>query len=423
MAHNTTNGLKLLGVLIRYNRNQKGLSLRQLAKLSNMSHTLISTIETGKVIPNKDTLRDIFDVLNIDFYDSDVLEDDFYQLSNKLKNHLFNYEFDEAENIANVLFKHENKYENSPLLIDYILVKYLYLVLPSNPTINYDAQLKTLETIYEYLTNEQKQMWQFIKGMNYINTRRFKQATEYLLKARKLGDHKITPFINAFLTYTYVHRYMYMDAIEIGRKTILQLEKDMNYKWAMEVRLTQGKAFSLVRRFNKAKAIYDQVRKFCSQFDVPGLLSKCNLYTAEMYHRSNDLESARFFIEQIDKRGLYYYYSAFHIYGKLGEKEKVKTLYQEIQKHPDYKHSYRTRLITSIMYRMFIKGDQTSKEYAKQLEELLNIAIKGEQQETIELVSELLIQYYSEKRQYKNAFIYCEKAYKIRRYGIGILSE
>ncbi len=423
MAHETTNGLKLLGILIRYNRNQKGLSLRQLAKLSNMSHTLISTIETGKVVPNKDTLKDLFDVLDIDFYDSGVLKDDFYQLSEKLKKHLFNYEFEDADNVAEQLFKNEHKYENSPLLIEYTLIKYLYLVVPNNRTINYDVQLKTLETVFEYLTNPQKQMWLFIKGVNYSNTRRFNQATEYLLRARKLGDYTLDPYINAFLTYAYVNRYMFMDSIEIGKKTILQLEQSMNYKWAMEVRLTRGKAYSLVRRYDKAKELYDLVRKFSSQFNVPSLLSKCDLYTAEMYHRSNDLESARYYIEKVQDKGLYYYYAAFHIYGKLGEKDIVKDLYKDIQQLPDYKHSYRTRLIVAIMHRMFILGDQTSDEYGKQLKELLEIAIRGEQQEAIEVVSELIIDYYGDKRQYKSAFSFCDKAYKIRRYGVKTLSE
>ncbi|MCF7925907.1 MAG: helix-turn-helix domain-containing protein [Candidatus Izimaplasma sp.] len=424
MLQNTTNnGLKLLGVLIRYNRNQKGLSLRQLAKLSNMSHTLISTIETGKVVPNKDTLIDLFNVLDIDFYDSDVLKNDFNNLSKKLKRHLFNYEFEEAKGIAEAIFKHENEYQNSPLLIEYTLVKYLYLVLPFDKTINYDAQLATLESVFEYLTNEQKQMWLFIKGVNFSNTRRFNKATEYLLQARKLGDHHLEPYINAIITYAYVHRYMFMDAIETGRATILELEKIMNYKWAMDVRLSLGKAFSLVRRFDKAKELYDKVRKFAYQYDVALLQNKCDLFTAEMYHRKNDLEMARHYIQKVFHKGIYYYYAAMHIYGKLGDKDRIIDMFKTIQHLDDYQFSYRSRLIFAIMKKMFILEDRTSEEYAKQLEEVLDISFRGEQQETIEVASELLMEYYHQKRQYKRAFEYCEQAYKVRRYGVDYLSD
>lgn len=414
----TDNGLQLLGILIRYNRKERGLSLRQLAKLANMSHTLISTIETGKVVPNKQTLKDLFDVLEIHFYDDPKLYKEFHTLSNRLMSLLLRYEFDEAKSVYKQLHAREEEYENSPLLVDYNLIKYLYLMMPYEKTINYDSKLSTLDDIYDYLTHEQKQLYLFIKGINYSNTRRFNDATDYLSKANKLGNYSLDPFVDVFLTHVYVHRYMFMDAIELGRQTILTLEKSMNYKWAMHTRLTLGKSYYLVRRFDKSKELFNQVLMFSKQYNVDRLLERTYLLTAEMYHRKGDLSKAKQQIMKVKHHSLYYYYVASYIYGQLGEIDKLEELFANVHKSEDYEHSYRTRLIFSLLKRMFIDGDNESNQFVNDLDELLDICIKGEQQETIEVVSELIIDYYAKKHQYKKAYEYCYKAYKYRRYGI-----
>ena len=46
----------VLGILIRSSRINQGYSLRDLAELTKISHTLISNIEKGKLIPTEDTL-------------------------------------------------------------------------------------------------------------------------------------------------------------------------------------------------------------------------------------------------------------------------------------------------------------------------------------------------------------------------------
>ncbi|MCD6482157.1 MAG: helix-turn-helix transcriptional regulator, partial [Candidatus Izimaplasma sp.] len=49
--------LKVLGVIVRVNRVRLGYSLRDLAKLINVSHTSISNFEKGIITPHKDVIR------------------------------------------------------------------------------------------------------------------------------------------------------------------------------------------------------------------------------------------------------------------------------------------------------------------------------------------------------------------------------
>ena len=62
---------RVLGILIRSERINKGFSLRELGERANISHTLISNIEKGKQTPTPETLSDIFEILDLRFY-SDI---------------------------------------------------------------------------------------------------------------------------------------------------------------------------------------------------------------------------------------------------------------------------------------------------------------------------------------------------------------
>ena len=68
MKNKKLDKIKKLGLLINKERKDKGLSLRDFAKMVGLSHVAISHIEKGKVEAKKDTLLNIARVLeyNVD---------------------------------------------------------------------------------------------------------------------------------------------------------------------------------------------------------------------------------------------------------------------------------------------------------------------------------------------------------------------
>ena len=68
MENKKLDKIKKLGLLINKERKNKGLSLRDFAKMVGLSHVAISHIEKGKVEAKKDTLLNIARVLeyNVD---------------------------------------------------------------------------------------------------------------------------------------------------------------------------------------------------------------------------------------------------------------------------------------------------------------------------------------------------------------------
>ena len=66
MKNKKLDKIKKLGLLISKERKDKGLSLRDFAKMVGLSHVAISHIEKGKVEAKKDTLLNIARVLEYD---------------------------------------------------------------------------------------------------------------------------------------------------------------------------------------------------------------------------------------------------------------------------------------------------------------------------------------------------------------------
>ena len=66
MGNKKLDKIKKLGLLISKERKDKGLSLRDFAKMVGLSHVAISHIEKGKVEAKKDTLLNIARVLEYD---------------------------------------------------------------------------------------------------------------------------------------------------------------------------------------------------------------------------------------------------------------------------------------------------------------------------------------------------------------------
>lgn len=75
----------MIGVILRKIRKQKGLSLRELAKLSGLSHSFISDIENGRCNPSIKSLLKITNALDVNpniFLTDVVAENDRNQKEN-----------------------------------------------------------------------------------------------------------------------------------------------------------------------------------------------------------------------------------------------------------------------------------------------------------------------------------------------------
>ena len=86
MGNKKLDKIKKLGLLINKERKDKGLSLRDFAKMVGLSHVAISHIEKGKVEAKKDTLLNIARVLE---YDVDTMLAKASRLDDEIEDLIF----------------------------------------------------------------------------------------------------------------------------------------------------------------------------------------------------------------------------------------------------------------------------------------------------------------------------------------------
>jgi pentatricopeptide repeat protein len=210
-----------------------------------------------------------------------------------------------------------------------------------------------------------------------------------------------------------------MDAVKLGNQTINELESILNYKKAMEIRITLGNAYYLVNKFEEAKEQFDKVKQFNEIYQTKTLHDLCYISYAKLYLKQGDIKRCIEHLEATDTMNPHYHSTLIAAYGKMGDTAKVKSVIDEAKQTKHYTNSYRYRLIADILSMRYNLIDVSDELYENALNELIQIGRKGHQHETLEVVYEWLIDFYQSKRLYKKALQACQTIYNFRKYGIG----
>lgn len=410
---------KILGLLVRYNRNNQGLSLRDLGQLANISHTLISNFERGLVIPNKLTINDIFNTLKIDFFDANDVKDEFDSLYYKIFKHILFYEYDQVKTLIKQLESKKHIYENSILIVKYTLIRLLYYIMTDRYLEDKDKILKQNEKIIEYFSETQKKLFYFILGIDKINEESYKEARMLFVKALSLGNTKIDVLIKEHYVITLSKAYKWVDARLVADECILEYEKQTNYIRAMRLRTRVAYDQIKIFHYDDAKDIYQYVKDFSKRYKVQALENRCNTNLAYIAALEGDFELSEYYINEVKPEYTLLYYSIkFQILDRKNNKKELQDYYNEVvskltsKKNNDFLAYFRVKNMES--------DDELydKNEYEKTLNYLLKSALKRDDAEVIEYSSKTLLKYYKEERKYKSAMEVSEVYLHYLKYGV-----
>ena len=203
----TDDNLKVLGIVIRSKRIEKGYSLRDLGDITNISHTLISNIEKGKQIPNKDSLSEIMRALDLEYNDDPIMLKEMRELRSRMVTLLMYQEYEQAKVVLNKLMEQEELYLHSPQVVNYIILKYLYIAMTNTPDTDIDDALEHYSKVVEFFGDIQTQMFHLIVGLNHLNNERYNRASETFEQALKIGDKQYDAFVKEYLVITMVRGF------------------------------------------------------------------------------------------------------------------------------------------------------------------------------------------------------------------------
>ncbi len=418
---NLDKSYRTLGLLIKYNRLINKYSLRELGSLANISHTMISNIERGKVTASEATLKHLFKVLNLKYYDEDnEIINDFVPKYNKGYNYLCNYEYDKAKPIFEGLISNQKVLANSVVSVDYNIIKYFYLALINEIYGSELANFELLLSLAEFLTERQLQMAFFVHGILLYNQGLYKNSLVELMKALKVGDKDLDVFINVFIVKCYFKMFIFMEAIQLAKLTITTYENELIYPRAMEMRLTIAESYIIVKEYINAKSIIDKVAMFAESYNAPYLQEECYFLYSKIYLANGENELARKEINKCSADGFAsVLYLKTHIAVLEDNVELVKETYLKFLEQDRTKNSVKDQICFKILLKEYGFIKMSDVKYVKLVEELAEIGKNNCDILMIDKAFNVLIAYYKKKRMYKNALEAAESSGRFRNYGCG----
>jgi len=173
---------KLLGSIIKVNRLLQNMSQTSLVE-GICVPSYLSRIENAEIIPSVEVVNEIFKALNLEYYDDIEFIIENKQHFNDYIHALLEGELGLASELYETIKKDEKKLMSSPIIIEFLLVKYLRLV-DSDQREEIESVDRLLDSILDYMDSDQLHIYMLYKGIDTRDVNRdFKKAEIYLKKA------------------------------------------------------------------------------------------------------------------------------------------------------------------------------------------------------------------------------------------------
>lgn len=396
--------LKVLGILVRVKRNQLGYSLRDLAQLANISHTLISNFEQGKLVPHQETIEDLVEVLGITYHTDPSISEEVTRLYNQAFHHIVLYEYEDAKRIIDQIEQQLDVYENSIEAVNVAIIRCLFYAISNMFFEEFDQILAQYEVVLDFLTDSQKQLFYFIKGLNFVNKEYYYDARQCFETALTIGNDELDLLIQEYYVITLSKSNKYVDARIIAEEAIVQFEKQTNYVRAMRLRTRIAYDLYRINLFEEAEAIYHMVLPFAQKFQVQDLMDRCHTRLSLLHFIKQDYEQSKVHLDQVTPGyNRLWYYLQFDLAFAHHDVEAVNRLYHQFVKLDWVQRSEKTTLFFELIPMRIDAGRMDKQKFEQNLIRLVELGHQSDDGEMIEAACTMLSKFYKNERKYKAA--------------------
>lgn len=403
MSMNNQNN-KVLGILIRSNRMNKGYSLRELGERANISHTLISNIEKGKQIPSNETLRDLFDELDLVFYDDEELHNEFVEKESLIYNHIFNHDYDDAKLLLRLLELKEDQYLFSRDVVDFVLLQGFYNAIAFQRMDRVNEIIEQYGPLVEFFTPEQTQMIYFIQGLYLLNRERYNMAAIEFQQALSLGDKERDVYIKQYYCESLVKQYKFIDTYRITNNIIKEFEDRTIYMRSMKTKLIQARIYYHIAKNKEVYEITDYVERFAYKYNVHELIEECVMFRAAIDIRDGNYDKAKQqLLRMPDQQSLSTTLLRFKIYFVQDNIEEMEKYYNELSTFESIRANEKVWKYLQIQTMSKVPRLFEKEKFVELVKWLIDFSSQNNDQEMITLSYNYLIKFYHQERSYKKA--------------------
>jgi transcriptional regulator with XRE-family HTH domain len=408
--------LKIIGKKFKQVRVQKGYSLRGIARSENITPTLISEIETGKIYPNVETIERLYSHVDIklntnmtylaemkehiELYNEAV----YYQDKNKIKE-----QYDLIEKEANNL-------KHSLIFIDYYLC---YLSYKSAVLGDYSLnEVIELEEFYDYFSEDQKLKFNLIKGVNLYKSGRIKDAIHYLDRNRYIySNERVYAVTITYLAFASERLFNIHNTIHYAKIASDIHGEYANLQRKIATDLVYIKNLIEANRFSDANQTLNNLEitlNFDNHNQNPNFINQSHFLKSYLLYRQKRYQEALEVINTYDvNTSIFIDYYKARIFMRLNQKDQaIQTL--EASLHNENPHFLYGRL--NRLYLYCIREEYDNKDYERLINELLENPINLEDFNIYRFVVSLANDYYFITNQFDKAYKLTKKYIECSRF-------
>ncbi|WP_394188820.1 helix-turn-helix domain-containing protein [Paenisporosarcina quisquiliarum] len=263
-----------IGLLIKMSRIQQNMKQVTLAK-GICSTSYLSKIENNQTVPSEDVIKLLIDRLGIDYWSISLEEENqfmnqllsFYKKSiiERNKNHI-GEEIPKLFN-KNLLFKNERNFYT------YNLILYR-LILILNPNDERCLALQnTLKHMEDKFDGRQKFLYYFNSGIYYYIQRNFVEALSYfesalnLIASFQIDEWELADFYNA-LSLSYLSEGKITNTIEYASKSLALFRNNLLFRRALDSYMIVGIAHKKNSNFKYAEESFLLAQKIVNDLNL-----------------------------------------------------------------------------------------------------------------------------------------------------------
>ncbi|MDR7317018.1 helix-turn-helix transcriptional regulator [Brevibacillus nitrificans] len=262
----------MLGEIIFFYRNKHGITQEELAS-GICSISYLSKLENGKIHPNKDIIRDLFNKLGLSLEDIVEEEKQLISLLEELKELILSRRADLAtQKKKEIEMLIANKMVNPTVLRSNFILEIGFQLLTKNVQRATEVH-STVEVFVKYLTIEQKYLYHKYTGLLYYESNDMVRCLEELLVGLDIGEnnHIIRPDLYYQLALAYSRLYQVPICVYYAEKALTLFDQASDYIRSTECKILLGINHNRLSNFQKAESYLRSALKFANSYGTPHL--------------------------------------------------------------------------------------------------------------------------------------------------------
>jgi len=285
---------KLLGSMIRINRLEQNMSQIALGE-GICVPSYLSRIENAEIIPSHDVVSELFDALGLSYYDEETFIMESKQLFEDFKQAMFFNDLKRAALYYEKIKKDESKYLNSPIIIDFLLVKFVHLSA-SIIRDEINKLTKMLDSVTMHMTLEQLHLyWIYMSIDEYYTTGDCLKSEKYLLLSDQYGKSGKLYLEFAKLYYQSGMLLMSLEYIHKAQNIFSETGNILGLITTYELK---GLIFIYDDHYELGIIQLKQCLDFLNRIDEPSYVSSVNNHISWAYYQIVDISMAKIYFER-----------------------------------------------------------------------------------------------------------------------------